>query len=130
MRPFRYCLDPVFLASGLLYALNRVCLAPRWGAVAPFLTNHFGDVLLIPCALPILLWLQRLVRLRTHDLPPTPGEIGGTLVLWAVLFEIAFPRFTGRGVGDPLDLLAYASGALLASFAWALPNRRAAPTLA
>jgi hypothetical protein len=130
MRPFRYCLDPVFLASGLLYALNRVCLAPRWGAAAPFFTNHFGDVLLIPCALPVLLWLQRLGGLRTHDRPPTPGEIAGTLALWAVLFEIAFPRFAGRGVGDPLDLVAYASGALLASFAWALHRRRPALTLA
>lgn len=130
MRPFRYCLDPVFLAGGLLYALNRVCLAPRWGVAAPFLTNHFADLLLIPCALPVLLWLQRLARLRTHDLPPTPGEIGGTLALWAVLFEIVFPHFAGRGVGDPLDLLAYAGGALLASFAWALHHRPSAPTLA
>ena len=128
MRRFRYCLDPVFLAGGLLYALNRLCLAPRWGAAAPFLTNYFGDMLLIPCALPVLLWLQRLVRLRTHDLSPTPGEIGGTLALWAVLFEVVFPHFAGRGVEDPLDLLAYASGALLASFAWALHYRHPVPS--
>ena len=35
-------------------------------------------------------------------------------MLWAALFEIAFPRLLGRGVGDPLDVLAYAVGALLA----------------
>jgi hypothetical protein len=130
MRPFRYCLDPVFLASVLLYALNRVCVAPRWGAAAPFLTNHFGDVLLIPCALPVLLWLQRVARLRIHDLSPTPAEIGGTLALWAVLFEVVFPRLLGRGVGDPLDVLAYATGALLASFAWAMHHRCPATTAA
>lgn len=124
MRPFRYGLDPVCLAGVLLYVLNRLCLTPRWGGAVPFLGNHFADVLLIPCALPLLLWLQRITRLRTHDRPPTPGEIATTLVLWAALFEIAFPRLLGRGVGDPLDVLAYAAGALLAGFAWSLHHRR------
>jgi hypothetical protein len=123
MRTFRYGLDPVFLVCALLYAINRASVAPRWGAVVPFLTSHFGDVLLIPCALPVLLWLQRTAGQRTHDLPPTSGEIGGTLILWAVLFEVIFPRFVGRGVGDPLDVLAYACGALLASFAWTTQHR-------
>jgi hypothetical protein len=128
MRPFCYCLDPIFLASVLLYALNRLCVAPLCGAAVPFLTSYFGDVLLIPCALPVLLWLQRLARLRTHDLPPTPGEIVSTLALWAVLFEVAFPHFAGHGVSDPLDVLAYATGALLASFAWTLHHRCPATT--
>ena len=123
MRPFRYGLDPVFLAGVLLYTLNRVCFAPLWGATAPFLTDYFGDLLLIPCALPLLLWLQRIARLRTHDLRPTPSEIGWTLALWAVLFEVAFPHFSGWGVSDPLDVLAYAMGAWLANCAWALHHR-------
>lgn len=122
MRPFRYGFDPIFLAGVLLYALNRLCLAPRWGGAAPFLTNFLGDLLLIPCALPLLLLLQRLTGLRTHDLPPTRGEIAGTLLLWAALFEIVFPRLLGRGVGDPLDVLAYSAGALLAALAWAWPH--------
>ena len=123
MRPFRYGLDPICLASALLYALNRLVLVPRWGGAVPFLGNHFGDLLLIPCALPLLLWLQRGARLRTHDLPPTTGEIAGTLALWAVLFECVFPRLLGRGVGDLLDVLAYAAGAVAARIAWTWPHR-------
>ena len=39
-------------------------------------------------------------------------------------------RFAGLGVSDPLDVLAYATGALLASFAWALSYRlQATPTV-
>lgn len=128
MRRFGYCRDPAFLVSGLLYLLNRFCIASRWGEAAPFFTSHFADVLLLPCALPVLLWLQRVARLRTHDFQPTHGEIGGTLVLWMLLFEFVFPRLFGRGVGDPLDLLAYASGALLAKFAWAWQHRGAPTT--
>lgn len=117
-------MDPVFHASVLLFTVNRFCVAPCWGATAPFFTNYFGDLLLIPCALPALLWLQRFARLRTHDLPPTPGEIASTLALWAVLFEFVFPHLLGRGVSDPLDVLAYVFGALVAGIAWARPRRR------
>ena len=131
MRPFRYALDPVFLASTLLYVLNRTWLASRSGGAAPFLTDHFDDVLLIPCALPLLLWLQRVTGLRQHDRPPAHGEIFGTLALWAVLFECVFPRVLGRGVGDPLDVLAYAAGALIAGWLWSRPchaDDRISPT--
>ena len=128
MRPFRYGLDPVFLAGVLLYTLNRVCFAPLWGATAPFLTDYFGDLLLIPCALPLLLWLQRIGASANPRPSATPGEIGWTLVLWAVLFEVVFPHFSGWGVSDPLDVLAYAMGAWLANCAWALHH--SAPTTA
>ncbi len=115
---FRYLTDPVFIAGCTLYALNRLLLAPTWGGQWPFLHHHFNDTLLIPCALPPLLWLQRLTRLRDHDRPPTPAEIFGTLALWSFLFEWLFPRYFDRGVSDPLDILAYALGALVAFKAW------------
>ncbi len=123
MRPFRYLRDPLFLASGLAYAANRLWLAPRFGTSAPFLTQYLGDVLLIPCALPLLFWLQRNLGLRTHDHPPATGEILGTFTLWSILFECVFPHLLGRGVSDPLDVLAYAAGALLAGGVWSRVSR-------
>ena len=122
MQKFRYLADPVFVFSASAYALNRFIAAPVWGSEVPFLPNHFGDVLLIPCALPILLWLQRITRLRNHDRFPTVAEIVGTLVLWSVLFEWFFPCFVHRGVSDPLDVLAYSLGALLSGIAWHWPR--------
>ena len=125
-RPFRYCAEPLALASALAYAVNRLWLAPHWGAAAPFLTRYFDDVLLLPVALPLLLWLQRRTGLRPHDRPPTAGEILVAFALWALLFEGIFPRALGRGVGDPLDVLAYAAGALVAGSVWTrrAPERR------
>ena len=117
-RRFRYCADPIFLTGIAAYAANRLWLAPLWGASAPFLTQYFADVLLIPCALPLLLWLQRHTGLRTHDRAPTRGEILGALALWSVLFEGVFPRALGRGISDPIDVLAYAAGALVAACSW------------
>lgn len=132
MRPFRYCADPVFLFAGCAYVANRLWLAPTWGSVEPFLTRYVGDVLLIPSALPLLLWLQRRVGLRAHDLPPTHREILGLLVLWSFLFEWAFPRVLGRGTSDPFDVIAYAAGALIAACVWhrrsALDPQRVHPT--
>ena len=120
MRPFRYGLDLPLERRALRAEppLRRAAL----GQCRAVFTNHFGDLLLIPCALPVLLGLQQLARLRTHDLPPMPGEIAGTLALWAVLFEVVFP-LAGRGVSDPRDVLAYATSALLAHFAWAFHHR-------
>lgn len=117
-RTFRFLADPVFLGSTLAYAANRCWLAPRWGAAVPFLTRHFSDVLLLPCALPLLLWLQRLAGLRQHERFPTSGEIFGTLALWSALFEWIFPCLLGRGISDPYDILAYTVGALVAGFLW------------
>jgi len=125
VRPFRYCADPVCLAATAAYLLNRLWIAPHWGSSAPFLTAHFADLLLVPSALPLLLWLQRRTGLRLHDQPPQTGEILVATGWWALLFEGVFPPLLHRGVGDPLDVLAYAAGALLAALCW-----RHSPTLA
>lgn len=86
-----------------------------------FLRGQFDDVWLIPCALPPLLLLQRWLRLRAHDLPPTWREITLYVLVWSVLFEVIGPHLLRRATGDPLDVLAYAVGGILAGLWW---NRR------
>ena len=84
-----------------------------------FLHDHFNDLLLIPCALPPLLLMQRWLRLREHDRMPTAGEIILYLVVWSILFEWIGPQIMpGRTVGDPWDVVAYAVGAILAGLWW------------
>jgi hypothetical protein len=78
----------------------------------------FNDLLLIPCALPIVLLLQRASNLRRHDFPPTFWEIAGHLIFWSALFEWAGPFLTRRATGDPIDIAAYAAGAAAAYFIW------------
>lgn len=117
MKPFRYLADPLCLLSCALYALNRWVLKPR--VHSAFLHDHFNDLLLIPCALPPLLLMQRWLHLRENDGPPTIGEITLYWMVWSILFEWIGPRIMpGRTVGDPWDVLAYAAGAVLAAFWW------------
>ncbi len=89
---------------------------------SPFLHDHFNDVLLIPCALPPLLLLQRWLRLRSHDRAPTPGEIALYLGVWSILFEVIGPHIMPRTVGDPWDVVAYVAGGVLAGLWWHRPT--------
>jgi len=115
MRRFRYAADPLFLCGCGAYALNRWVLKPN--VASTFLHGYFNDLLLIPCALPLALWMQRRLGLRKHDNIPDGGEVLFHLAIWCVLFELIGPHLIRHTTGDPLDMLAYAIGALL-SWAW------------
>lgn len=115
MKPFGYWRDPACWLGCLLYALNRWLLKPR--VDSGFLHSHFNDLLLIPCALPLLLFIQRKLNWRQHDAPPTAGEIFGHVLVWSVLFEWLGPHLM-RTVGDIRDVLAYCAGAALAALWW------------
>ena len=116
MKAFGYLRDPLFLVCCFLYALNRWVLKPR--VHSAFLHDHFNDLLLIPCALPPLLLLQRWLRLRADDRLPTTGEILVYLVVWSILFEVIGPHLMPWTVGDPLDAAAYAVGGFAAGLWW------------
>jgi hypothetical protein len=116
VKAFAYARDPLFLLSCALYALNRWGLKPRLHSA--FLHDHFNDLLLIPCALPLLLLMQRWLGLRNHDQPPTFGEIGLYVVVWSILFEVLGPRLVSWSVGDPWDAVAYVFGGVLAGCWW------------
>ena len=116
MKRFGYLADPVCLVACALYAFNRWWLAPRIGGV--FLHGYFNDLLLIPAALPLVLWLQRKLGYRPHDQPPRWGEIGFHLLVWSVTAEAILPRMLAHATADWRDVIAYSSGALLAGCVW------------
>lgn len=123
MSGFRYLGDRLFLVSCLLYGVNRWMIKPQ---VSPgFFHSYFNDLLLVPCALPLMLLLHRKLDLRAHDGPPTAGEIALHLAIWSVLFELAGPRWMAHTTADPRDIAAYAAGALLAGLWW---NRSTLPS--
>jgi len=119
VKKFRYLRDGLFLISCSLYALNRWYIKPR--VHSPFMRFHFNDMLLIPCALPPLLLMQRWLRLRTMDDPPTWGEIALYTVFWSILFEVIGPHLMRRATGDPWDAVVYVIGGIVAGLWW---NRR------
>jgi Methyltransferase domain len=118
VKAFHYALDPLCLSACFLYGINRWLIEPvgEW----PFLERHFNDLLLIPAALPIVLWLQRRVGLRSHDRPPAFAEIFGHFLVWSLVAEVLGPYLFRWVVGDPLDVVAYALGALIAGAWWNL----------
>jgi len=119
VKRFRYFGDGLFLVCCSLYALNRWLIKPR--VHNAFLRFHFNDMLLIPCALPVLLWMERKLRLRATDDPPTWAEITLYTVFWSILFEVIGPHLMRRTTGDPWDVVVYFVGAIAAGLWW---NRR------
>ncbi len=114
MRRFRYAADPLCALACALYAFNRWFLKPHTHSA--FLRFHFNDLLLIPAALPFVLWLQRRLGLRSHDAPPDPREIFLHLAIWSIMAELIAPRLA-HVTGDWRDVAAYTAGATLA-WAW------------
>ncbi len=112
---FGFHRDGLFLAGCLAYAVNRWMLKPF--SPTGFLAWHFNDLWLIPCALPLLLWVHQKLGWR-GDAPPTAREVGGHLALWSVLFEWWGPRLMSHATGDPLDVACYWVGGLVAWVWW------------
>lgn len=116
MRSFGYWRDRLCLAASAAYGVNRWILKPV--VVSPFLHGHFADLLLIPAALPVVLWIQRLAGWRTHDLAPTWWEVGSHVTIWSVICEWVGPVLLHRGTADAWDVVAYAVGGVAAWWWW------------
>jgi hypothetical protein len=118
MKRFGYARDPVCVVACVCYGVNRWLLPASLRG--PFMRNHFSDVLLIPAALPLLLWLQRRLGLRLNDAKPQWSEIFLHFVVWSIAAEGVAPHLFAHAVGDPWDVVAYAGGALVSGLIWQL----------
>lgn len=121
MRRFDYCRDPLFRLAVGAYCLNRWAIKPV--SSSAFLHGQFNDLWLIPAALPVVLWLQRMLGWRRHDRPPSWSEILGHLAVWSLVCEYLGPTCLHQGTGDLWDVVAYGCGAVVAGVWW---NRGAA----
>lgn len=116
MRRFHHFRDPLFLLGCAAYAINRWLVKPH--VHHGFFHSHFDDLWLIPCALPPILWLHRRLKLRSHDRPPQVSEIIFHLIFWSALFEVFGSKLVPHTVRDPVDVICYAVGALVAGLWW------------
>ena len=116
MKRFRYAADPLCVLACAAYVTGRWLL--RQYIHTGFWHDQFADLLLIPAALPFMLWLQRRLGLRAHDDRPTWSEIGFHFVVWSVAAEAVAPLLFKSAVGDWYDVLAYGCGAVLAGCWW------------
>jgi hypothetical protein len=113
---FRYYRDPLFLASCTLYCGWRWLFKPHVHSI--FLHSYASDVLLIPAALPLLLWVHRQLGWRNDDRSPTWAEIGLHWVVFSAVCEGLAPLIIRRATADWGDVLAYGIGAIVAGWIW------------
>ena len=116
MARFLYLRDPLFLLCCAAYGINQHLLKPHlhWA----FLHDHFNDCLVIPCALPPLLFVHRLLKIRRNDSLPSGPEIALHVIVWAIVIEWIGPKYVPSATGDPWDAVAYAVGGLAAWIWW------------
>jgi hypothetical protein len=135
MNRFGYLQDRLCVMSLAAYAVNHLLVVPYWGGVVrahapwawPFLHSHFDDLLLMPAALPVVLWLQRLMGLRSHDQPPGWVEMFLHLGIWSVMCKIVGPWYLHVGVADPWDVLFFTAGGVVAVMWWRRPAPQTCP---
>ena len=116
MKRFGYLRDPLCVVACVLYVVNRGWLRGHLGGA--FLRGHFNDLLLIPAALPLVLWLQRRLGVRPDDRSPRWGEIALHVAVWSFAAEWLMPHLTARATGDWRDVVAYSVGAVVAGCWW------------
>ncbi|HWA24930.1 MAG TPA: class I SAM-dependent methyltransferase [Lacunisphaera sp.] len=128
MRRFRYVFDPLCLLAAVAYLVDRAWLRTHLSGV--FWHDQAADCLLIPAALPVLLWIYRGLGLRAHDAWPSWREVGLALVVWSIAAEGVAPLIFPAATGDWVDILAYAAGAAIALAWWTFDARRGFDLLA
>ena len=113
---FSYLADRLFLVCCGVYLLNRFWL--RNAVEVPFFANQLNDLLLVPCAVPVLLGVYRLLGWRAEEGRPRAMEIFPVLIVWSLLFEWIGPQFMQGTVADPWDVVAYWAGGVGAWLVW------------
>ena len=116
---FAYLRDPLFLACFVAYWAHRWLAAN--GMSTSLLRRHLNDVMCIPFWLPMMLWANRRLGLRSHDRSPDAIEIVVPLLIWSALFEVIIPMqevWHIPTVADPYDVLSYCIGAMAAAAFW------------
>lgn len=118
---FRYLLNPTFVWCALVYIFNKFLVAPFVLRENWFFHSYLNDLLLVPVALPLLLFALRKLGIRKDDNPPNISEVCAALVVWSIFFEYVGPYYFKKGTSDVLDVTFYCVGGLVS---WAIWNKQ------
>lgn len=115
---FKYICDPLCIIGWIAYIGNKWILDFFHFQKIKFFDSYFNDFFLIPCVLPPLLLIHRLISLRKSDKFPTLKEVIYHLVIWSIWFEGLGPIFFKQAVSDIWDIVAYWSGGIISWMIW------------
>ena len=118
-RPFRYLLDPLYVGAVALYLVNRLMIKPSCDIL--FFHAYLNDVIFVPFTVPPMLFVLRLLRLRSENGPPSYWEVFLPCCVIAPLFEVVLPNteyFAPHTVADPFDVVAYFAGGAASYLFW------------
>ncbi|MGV3642182.1 MAG: hypothetical protein ACO1NZ_16780 [Adhaeribacter sp.] len=107
-------LNPLFLVSSGAYLVNRFLLS--WLELRQYQVPYLNDVLCLPVALTLALFLQQRLfpasaRQRLH-----PGQVVFAFLYFSVFFEGLLPAYSRQYTLDAWDLAAYALGGIIFYF--------------
>jgi hypothetical protein len=122
LNDFKYLTDPLFLLSSVAYAINKTLLVFTKGSnwASAFLASYFNDLLLVPVAIPIILFFSKTLAFRPRSLSPSLPEVAIPVLIWSIAFEVVGPYVFRRGVSDPFDVIAYCFGGFASWLFWQL----------
>ncbi|MEO6169062.1 MAG: hypothetical protein ABIO46_09450 [Chitinophagales bacterium] len=100
---------PLFLLALSLFLFNQV--AEHFHYYLPFIHSYLDDLLFFPIILTPALSILRMLHGNSYTL--SAGKILFTLAYVSLVMEVVLPYFSRRFIGDPLDVVMYASGVIL-----------------
>ena len=87
------------------------------------MSNHWNDIWMLPCAVPLVIRIYITLDLRKSCAPPGLSEIVWLGLLWSVMAEGVAPIWLTGSTADPMDVLAYALGGFMLWLRWHLVPR-------
>lgn len=115
-KKYKFIRDYFFLISLIIYGLNYVSI--KFGIYTNyFMQCYFNDIFLVPVALPVVLYIVKLLKYR-GSYYPTLSEILTCLIIWSVFFEYIGPKYLNKGIADVYDVIAYFIGAVVSFIVW------------
>jgi len=104
-------LNPVFLVLLGIYLSNQL-LQKAFGIFIPYIHAYLGDVLCLPIMLTFSVVAFIKIKGLGEDYRLPWRYTVFTLAYVALVFELALPGISNRFYSDPLDVVAYAFGAV------------------
>jgi hypothetical protein len=103
--------NPVFLVCLFIFGVHYGLV--RLGFSVPVLQHYLNDLLCLPLALSVTLFLQRSFFYRHSAYVLTAYQVGLAAAYFSLAFEVIFPLFMKRYTADILDVVAYSVGGFI-----------------